>query len=234
MYSDLFFFISFFFFTIDFFVYFVRYKEYHDLRFEQVMMFCVGLGLVLIGVQIMSQRRVDSGSSSEGTGNGNDEDDTKKKKKKRAKQRSKQASGSSAGTGGSEDFNEDSTHSTGDSRPSLSDNEDAKNNQDDQEEDEEEVEPTEVESLLGGSRERERNGMVSPPTTPVHDSYSHLGSACSFPGVLIDSAARSVSRRPKRTNHNAAPPQQPEHISNIKQKQQIRSAGNLQYADDCV
>ena len=62
------------------------------------------------------------------------------------------------------------------------DDADADDNDDDNDE------PTESDGLLSNDR--------SPPSTPTHDSYSHMSSACSFPGVLIDSAARSI-RRPK-------------------------------------
>ena len=52
----------------------------------------------------------------------------------------------------------------------------------------------EEDSLLG----RSRSPLV--PRTP--QTHSHLGSACSIPGLLIDSAARSV-RRPRRMPQTA-------------------------------
>ena len=54
----------------------------------------------------------------------------------------------------------------------------------------EQEEPSENDSLLGG-------GRMSTPSTP-RSTHSHLASACSIPGAIIDAAARSVVRRPQR------------------------------------
>ena len=223
---------------------FYRYKEYHDLRFEQVMMFCVGLVLVLIGVQIMSQRTVPNGNSS---GDDNDKDKKKSKNNREKRERRKNSGDTAAGTGGSDDItNESGRHTTGESRfyddgvgGRGEEQEDDVVEDEGDEVDEERDVPTEVDSLLGG----DYRGTTSPPSTPIHDSHSHLASACSFPGVLIDSAARSVGRRPRRIKN--VPPALIEEIHNTNttrvQQHVVRSTGNVQsssgviYAeDDCV
>jgi hypothetical protein len=166
-----------------------RYKEYHDLRFEQIMMFCVGLGLVLVGVQIMSQRKATSVPDE------NEENNTSNNKKNDGdgnpakKKRTKKTKGSVDGA--------DATARVGSARHTGNEEEDDATNghgrDDDDDDDDDQMIPSENDSLLGGEDERR-----IAPATPAHDTHSHLASACSFPGVLIDSAARSVRRSTAR------------------------------------
>ena len=171
----------------------IRYKEYHDLRFEQIMMFCVGLGLVLVGVQIMSQRKAtsvpDENEENDTSNNKKNDGDGNPAKKKSTKK-----------TQGSVDA-ADATARAGLARHTGNEEDDATNghgrdDDDDDDDDDDQMTPSENDSLLGGEDARR-----IAPATPSHDTHSHLASACSFPGVLIDSAARSVRRSTARETY---------------------------------
>lgn len=173
-----------------------RYKEYHDLRFEQILMFCMGLVLVLIGVQIMSQRKAATSDDNSNSTDDDDDNNVKRNQKRQEEKRRKKKSNTNnqqAGTGGSVSDYDDLDASSRLGTERTSDVEDDNGTFDDGVNEGEEDEPTEGDRLLGNY-----DGSHT-PATPPHDTHSHLASACSFPGVLIDSAARSVRRPVKRT-----------------------------------
>ena len=153
-------------------------------------MFCVGLGLVLVGVQIMSQRKAtsvpDENEENDTSNNKKNDGDGNPAKKKSTKK-----------TQGSVDA-ADATARAGLARHTGNEEDDATNGhgRDDDNDDDDQMTPSENDSLLGGEDARR-----IAPATPSHDTHSHLASACSFPGVLIDSAARSVRRSTARETY---------------------------------